>query len=53
MGELLQFPVRKQSCFDCEHYLWNPFGNGRCLLFDEEIDSELHAAQDCAGFEHS
>lgn len=52
MGEVIEFPS-KRTCFTCQHYAWSAFGNGRCRLFDTEIDSETQAARDCAGYEHS
>ena len=51
-ADVIPFP-NQRTCFTCEHYAWNAFGNGRCELYDEPIDSEIFAARDCAGYEHS
>lgn len=46
-GKVLEFPDRR-SCFRCVHYAeWA----SRCLLLDEEIDSEVFAARHCASYE--
>lgn len=39
------------TCFQCQHYALKAVGSGHCLLYDTAIDSEIFAAQDCAGFE--
>lgn len=44
-------PPRPRTCFDCDHMGVAAHGTSWCLLFDEQIDSELYAAKDCNGFE--
>lgn len=43
-----QEPEEAQTCFRCQHY---DEPKTTCLLFDEQIDSELYAARDCPGYE--
>ena len=46
-AEILHFPTRR-TCFRCRHYAeWAT----HCLMFDEDIDSEIEAAKDCPAFE--
>lgn len=52
MGEVIHLPI-EVSCFQCQHYDFHFLGPGRCQLFDEDIDSEIYAARDCAGFERT
>lgn len=41
----------QRSCHSCLHYSLSNTGVGRCELFNEVIDSELLAAEDCSAFE--
>lgn len=45
IDNVVPLPVLR-TCFRCSHYLEN-----YCRLFDEQIDSEIYAAKNCAGFE--
>ena len=51
-AQVIHLPI-EVTCFQCQHYAFNFLGSGRCQLFDEEVDSEIFAARDCAGFERT
>jgi hypothetical protein len=44
--QVVPIPIAK-TCFTCVHHL-----DTRCMLFDEQIDSEIYAAADCSGYEY-
>lgn len=49
---LLPFPgvelPAERTCFQC---LWYIEASARCVMFGEQIDSEIYAAQDCDAYE--
>lgn len=51
MGEVIAFPVKEKSCYDCVNALFTGSGTTFCGLFREHIMSEKFAAQDCDGYE--
>lgn len=40
---------KPRTCFECQNFVMVT-GTGRCMIFDEPIDSEIVAARDCDGF---
>ena len=40
-------PIAIKTCFTCQFH-----EGSRCLMFDEEIDSEIHAARDCSAYDY-
>lgn len=51
VGEVIAFPVKEKSCYDCVNALFTGSGTTFCGLFREHIMSEKFAAQDCDGYE--
>ena len=45
MGEVVEFP-QVRTCFLCRNY-----GESRCLLYDEPIESEIFSARNCPGYD--
>lgn len=41
----------ERTCYRCANYAMTNGGVGFCTLFNEQIDSEVHAAADCSGYE--
>lgn len=42
-------PPKPRTCFECQNFVMVT-GTGRCMIFEEPIDSEIVAARDCDGF---
>lgn len=40
---------KPRTCFECQNFVMVT-GTGRCMIFEEPIDSEIVAARDCDGF---
>jgi hypothetical protein len=51
MGELITFPTKEKTCYDCIHAAFTGSGGTFCMEFREVILSEKLAAEDCDAFE--
>lgn len=51
MGDLLAFPAKERTCYECIHLALTGSGSSFCMEFREEILSEKLAAEDCELYE--
>lgn len=51
MGDLVQFPSKEKTCYDCIHLALTGTGSSFCMMFRETILSEKLAAEDCEIYE--
>lgn len=55
LAEVIQLPVRTQSCFTCEYARFPETESSGvvtyCSVYREVIDSELYAAKDCVSYD--
>lgn len=51
---VIQLPVAQRSCFTCVHARFPERNGGAvtfCTVYDEDVDSEAYAAEDCFTYE--